>query len=188
MNEACFLGKGNSSCIGRCEIAQHVWRSMSSLESLGSKSRDSLAVQWLGLGAFSAGALGSISSSSSSSSMGTNLPRAQWPRRGRERGNAAEEGRNQISESTSAGPPCPPPGKLPATLLPGLTPCSSSAVTKGPLHTPRPCQECPHPIPARTLLLLPEASPVTCTERKYALSEAQLLSLYAQDLNLPGPG
>lgn len=34
---------------------------MSSLESLGSKSRDSLAVHWLGLGAFSAGALGSIS-------------------------------------------------------------------------------------------------------------------------------
>ena len=182
MNEACFLGKGNSSCIGRCEIAQHVWRSMSSLESLGSKSRDSLVVQWLGLGAFSAGALASISG------LGTNLPQAGRPRRGRERGNAAEESRIQISESTSAGPLCPPPGKLPATLLPGLTPCSSSAVTKGPLHTPRPCQECPHPIPARTLLLLPEASPVTCMERKYALSEAQLLSLYAQDLNLPGPG
>ena len=56
MNGACFLGKENSTCVGRCEIAQHVWRSMSSLESLGRKSRDSLAVQELGLGAFSAGA------------------------------------------------------------------------------------------------------------------------------------
>lgn len=60
MNGACFLGKENSSCVGRCEIAQHVWRSMSSLESLGSKSRDSLAVQGLGLGAFAAAAPRSV--------------------------------------------------------------------------------------------------------------------------------
>lgn len=77
MNGACFLGKENSTCVGRCEIAQHVWRSMSSLESLGCKSRDSLAVQELGLGAFSAGALGSISG------LGTNLPQAWQPRGGR---------------------------------------------------------------------------------------------------------
>ena len=55
---------------------------------------------------------------------------------------------------------------------------------------------CTYHAPARSALtpFLPGHScfflkppPVTCTERKCTFSEAQLLSLYAQDLNLPGP-
>lgn len=156
MNGACFLGKENSSCVGRCEIAQHVWRSMSSLESLGSKSRDSLAVQGLGLGAFSAGALGSISG------LGTNLRQA-WQPRG---------GRGQEMQLRRAGIRLQSPYQQGHTLLPlgSFQPPSFQASPRAPVQlSPKdlctyhaPARSAPRPapqIPARTLLLLPKGSP-----------------------------